>query len=150
MDTHTRMGRVRHENTPIEKTLRSAVWRRGARFRVHPSGLPGRPDFVSVSRKVAVFVDGCFWHGCPKCYVAPKERAPFWRAKIEYNRRRRERVRLELRSLGWTVLEVWGHEIEGDIDAVVERVTLALTNPVTTAARRTIRGHRERVTERKV
>lgn len=67
----------------------------------------GRPDFVFKSRKVAVFVDGCFWHGCPKCYRAPKSNRRFWRQKITRNRKRDLEVNRVLRSQGWKVVRFW-------------------------------------------
>ncbi|HPE13915.1 MAG: DNA mismatch endonuclease Vsr [Gemmatimonadetes bacterium] len=69
--------------------------------------LPGRPDFAWPKERVAVFVDGCFWHGCPKCYRPPKHNAAFWREKIETNRRRDRRVARQLRADGWSVLRIW-------------------------------------------
>lgn len=76
-------------------------------WRRHRADLPGRPDFAWPSRKVAVFVDGCFWHGCPRCYRAPSRNSAFWAAKVEANRRRDRRVSRQLRALGWRVLRVW-------------------------------------------
>jgi DNA mismatch endonuclease (patch repair protein) len=69
--------------------------------------LPGRPDFAWPHEKVAVFVDGCFWHGCPRCYVAPRHNAGFWRAKVDGNQRRDRRVARQLRAEGWSVHRVW-------------------------------------------
>ena len=75
-------------------------WRRHA-------PLPGRPDFVWPHERVAVFVDGCFWHGCPKCYRPPSKNTAFWRAKLESNRHRDRRVSRQLRAQGWKVLRIW-------------------------------------------
>jgi DNA mismatch endonuclease, patch repair protein len=111
MKTSERMSKVGHANTPIEIHLRKAVWQLGGRYRLHLSGVPGRPDFGSRVRKVAVFVDGCFWHGCPTCYVQPLQNPTFWKEKLAYNRRRRAAVLHELRSDHWTVVQVWGHDI---------------------------------------
>src|ERR1700686_5489548 len=61
--------------------------------------LPGRPDFVFRSRKVAVFIDGCFWHGCPRCYRLPEDNRPYWKAKVHSNRQRERRRPRKLRSL---------------------------------------------------
>ncbi|MES2304968.1 MAG: very short patch repair endonuclease [Gemmatimonadota bacterium] len=69
--------------------------------------LPGRPDFAWPGSKVAVFVDGCFWHGCPNCYQAPRHNPEFWKAKVEGNRRRDRRVARQLRACGWKVLRIW-------------------------------------------
>ena len=68
--------------------------------------LPGRPDFIFQRGKVAVFVDGCFWHGCPDCYRAPKSNQEFWRKKIEGNRRRDRRLARQLRLAGWCVIRI--------------------------------------------
>lgn len=79
-------------------------WRRGSK-------LQGRPDFVFPKLKTAVFVDGCFWHGCPKHATWPKTRAAFWLAKITGNKARDRRVNRELRAKGWKVVRVWEHEL---------------------------------------
>lgn len=79
-------------------------WRRGSR-------LPGRPDFVFPLVKTAVFVDGCFWHGCPKHGTKPKTRAAFWLAKISGNKARDRRVDRLLRAKGWRVVRVWEHAL---------------------------------------
>lgn len=69
--------------------------------------LPGKPDFAWRKEKVAVFVDGCFWHGCPRCYRAPRHNAAFWKAKVGGNRRRDRRADRQLRAMGWRVLRIW-------------------------------------------
>ena len=79
-------------------------WRRGSK-------LPGKPDLVFPKLKTAVFVDGCFWHGCPKHATWPKNRAAFWLAKIVGNKARDRRVNSALRKRGWTVVRVWEHEL---------------------------------------
>jgi len=76
--------------------------------------LPGRPDLVFLKERVAVFVDGCFWHGCPVHYVAPRTAIGFWRKKIEGNRERDRRNSRELRSRGWRVLRIWEHDLKRD------------------------------------
>ena len=68
--------------------------------------IPGRPDFSFRQQKVAVFVDGCFWHGCPRCFRLPKQNRAFWKAKIEGNRRRDRSVSGRLRRLGWKVVRI--------------------------------------------
>lgn len=73
--------------------------------------LPGRPDFVFPKRRVAVFVDGCFWHRCPKCYRAPATNAEFWEAKTLRNAARDREVARELRRRGWRVIRIREHEL---------------------------------------
>ena len=68
--------------------------------------LSGRPDFIFKRERVAIFVDGCFWHGCPDCYRAPKSNQEFWEQKVEGNRRRDRRVTRQLREAGWSVIRV--------------------------------------------
>lgn len=79
-------------------------WRRGAR-------LTGNPDFVFSKLRLAVFVDGCFWHGCPKHATWPKNNAEFWRKKLDGNRARDRRVDRELRKAGWRVVRIWEHAL---------------------------------------
>jgi DNA mismatch endonuclease (patch repair protein) len=79
-------------------------WRRGSK-------LPGKPDFIFPKMKTAVFVDGCFWHGCPKHATWPKARAAFWLAKLTGNKARDRRVNRLLRAKGWKVLRIWEHEL---------------------------------------
>lgn len=107
------MARVRQKGTQAELDLRSALHARGLRFRLQVALLskPRRVvDIVFPGRRVAVFVDGCFWHGCPLHATWPKENAEFWRAKIEANRARDADTDQRLGDLGWKVIRVWAHE----------------------------------------
>jgi DNA mismatch endonuclease (patch repair protein) len=100
-----------------------AGWRR------HQS-LPGRPDFTFKAERLVVFVDGCFWHGCPRCYKAPATNAAFWEEKLATNRRRDRRVSSALRARGWSVIRLWEHEL-GSLTALarVARKMKARQNP---------------------
>ena len=69
--------------------------------------IQGKPDFVFPKELLAIFVDGCFWHGCPKCYIKPKQNAKFWRDKIGGNKKRDQRVSRQLREKGWKVCRIW-------------------------------------------
>jgi DNA mismatch endonuclease (patch repair protein) len=99
------------KDTKPEILLRSALHRSGKRYRKHYNKLPGSPDIAFVSKRLAVFVDGCFWHGCPKCYKEPKTNTDFWRKKVQKNRDRAKIVNKDLNRDGWRVLRVWEHEI---------------------------------------
>jgi DNA mismatch endonuclease (patch repair protein) len=79
-------------------------WRRGSK-------LPGKPDFLFQKLKLAVFVDGCFWHGCPLHATQPAQNAEFWREKLGRNQARDRLVNRTLRARGWTVLRIWEHEL---------------------------------------
>jgi DNA mismatch endonuclease (patch repair protein) len=80
-------------------------------WRRHPK-LPGRPDFVFRSQKLAVFIDGCFWHGCPRCYRLPDDNRSYWQAKINGNRQRDRLRGRQLRNLGWRVIRFWEHSLK--------------------------------------
>lgn len=81
-------------------------------WRRHNRSLPGTPDFIFPENKIAIFVDGCFWHGCKKCFVPPKTNQRFWINKITDNRKRDKRVSNTLREKGWQVHRFWEHEIK--------------------------------------
>ena len=108
-----RMQAARQRDTAAEIALRSALHRMGLRFRVNVNliaGLRRRADVVFSSARVAVYVDGCFWHGCPIHGTWPKANAEFWRAKIETNRQRDADTNRRLTEAGWMVIRVWEHE----------------------------------------
>lgn len=84
---------------------------KGMRLRRHPK-MFGRPDFGSKSRKIAVFIDGCFWHCCPDHYRMPKSNVEFWRSKAERNRLRDLRVNEELSKQGYSVTRIWEHDLK--------------------------------------
>lgn len=105
------MSRVRTRDTAPELELRRALWAAGVRgWRLHPRRVFGRPDLAWLGRRVAVFVDGAFWHGHPDYYRG--QSGKFWDEKIERNRKRDERVTGELVDDGWTVLRFWDFEVE--------------------------------------
>ena len=81
-----------------------AGWRRAY-------SLCGKPDFVFPKLRVVIFVDGCFWHGCPRCYRRPASNTKYWDSKVSKNRQRDRKVRVTLRRCGWRVLRIWEHEL---------------------------------------
>jgi DNA mismatch endonuclease (patch repair protein) len=93
-------------------------WRRGWQ-------LPGKPDFVFPKYRLAVFVDGCFWHGCPRCYKEPKENTEYWREKIKRNVLRDRRIMLLLRKNGWRAMRFWEHSLKSD-NVVANRIKKAI------------------------
>jgi DNA mismatch endonuclease, patch repair protein len=107
------MSRLSRRDTAPEIALRSELHSRGLRFRVDRAPVPGlrsRADVVLGPAKVAVYVDGCFWHGCPEHGTMPKSNAEFWRSKLARNRERDAETDRRLRAQGWEVLRVWEHE----------------------------------------
>ena len=107
------MSRNRGRDTAPEMALRRLCWALGLRYRLN-SRLIGKPDFIFYREKIAVFVDGCFWHGCPIHYVAPATRGDFWKAKLEATRKRDAAVTANLRAAGWVVLRIWEHSLRTD------------------------------------
>lgn len=97
-------------DTGVEIALRRELHRRGLRFRVNYRGLPGTPDVAFTKARIAVFVDGCFWHSCPQHGTAPKNNASWWEAKLAGNVERDQRKDKDLLAMGWTPVHVWEHE----------------------------------------
>lgn len=107
------MKAVRRSDTPLELALRSALHRRGLRFRVHVrpvKELRRIADVVFTKARVAIFVDGCFWHGCPDHGVLPVANGDWWKKKIDLNKSRDAETTSALRAAGWEVVRIWGHE----------------------------------------
>lgn len=129
----------RRVNSIPERRLRSALHAAGLRYRVDlPIRLPGRrpirPDVVFTRRRIAVFVDGCFWHGCPEHGRAPKRNDDYWSAKLETNRRRDLEQTAALEADGWTVVRLWEHEpLDASLAAIEAAFVTAAARP---AARR--------------
>ncbi|MGO4156647.1 very short patch repair endonuclease [Cupriavidus sp. YAF13] len=124
-DASRRMAKVRQKGTGAEIALRREMYRIGLRYRVDYEVLknPRRvADVAFPGRMIAVFVDGCFWHGCPEHATWPKQNAEFWREKIETNRRRDADTNERLQSLGWTVLRFWSHEPPTKAARIVARM----------------------------
>ncbi|WP_050384040.1 very short patch repair endonuclease [Bradyrhizobium pachyrhizi] len=123
------MRRIRGRNTGPEMTVRRLLHALGYRYRLHARELPGKPDIVFRSRKVAVFVHGCFWHrhDCGLAYV-PKTRPEFWQRKFEGNITRDQRTRRELEVGGWRVVVVWECQLS-DMAALGRRLAREIGPP---------------------
>ena len=105
--------------------LRKCAWKAGLRYRLNYK-LPGKPDLVFVSAKVAVFVDGCFWHGCQKHSAIPQTNRAFWKKKIVRNMERDREVTEELIGLGWIVLRFWEHQVKDNPDECISKIKESL------------------------
>lgn len=120
------MSLVRTKDTASEQALRKALWAASLRYRLNLK-LPGKPDIGFPKQRLAVFVDGCFWHGCPLHYSLPKTNTEFWNQKYQENALRDIKVNRQLDALGWRVLRVWEHEIEEDLPAAVQKIRQVLS-----------------------
>lgn len=118
---HRCMSNVRNKNTSPELKLRRALWIAGLRYRIK-SNLPGDPDIVFPKKKLAIFVDGCFWHGCPIHGSSPKTNVDFWESKIQKNIQRDQLITHKLELEGWLVIRVWEHELKNNLDTIVEDI----------------------------
>ena len=111
--TRRRMRSVGQADTAAEVAIRRILWARGLRYRKDRKPLAmlrTKADLVLVGPRVAVYIDGCFWHGCPEHATWPKNNESFWRKKIETNMARDRRIDEELQAAGWLVVRVWEHE----------------------------------------
>ncbi len=105
-----RMSRIRSKNTQPEVTFRKMLFASGVRYRINVD-MEGTPDIVIPSRKLAIFIDGCFWHKCPTCYRPPHSNRDYWDRKIQGNVKRDRQVNRLLKSSGWKVIRLWEHRI---------------------------------------
>jgi len=108
------MSQIRGKNTNIEKIFRKHIRINGLKGFRNGQKTEGRPDFIFPKQKIAIFLDGCFWHGCPRCYSEPKTNKKFWRDKFISNKKRDTKVNLLLRKKGWKIKRFWEHRVKKD------------------------------------
>ena len=139
------MAAIRGEgNFSTEQRLRMCLVRAGLRgWLVRPQNLPGKPDFFFPVASLAVFVDGCFWHGCPNCSRIPKTRRPFWSLKIQRNQARDKKTTASLQARRVSVLRVWECQLRNDPHKAMRRITRALDRCVDHLSRAN-RRHQQR------
>lgn len=128
--THSRrMSAIRSSgNKTTERALRLGLVRAGVRgWQMNVRDLPGTPDFVFAHNQMAIFVDGCFWHGCAACSHAVKTNSAFWNAKIRRNKDRDMINTAALRAAGYRVLRIWEHAVVKDTARVVSQIIALLT-----------------------
>lgn len=117
------MSKVQRNSKP-EQVFRKALFRLGYRYSLNHRfrKLNFKPDLVMVSRKTCIFVDGCFWHKCPKCHKPPKSNKKYWIPKIDRNVERDRQQNRYLGKEGWSVVRIWEHEINKDLDKVIRKI----------------------------
>ncbi len=124
-----RFQRQQRRDTAPEMALRRALHARGLRYRVDAPVVPGlrrRADLLFPARRVAVFVDGCFWHSCPEHGNLPRANGAWWRDKLAANTARDRDTDARLTDASWTVVRVWEHEVRSDVRAAADRVESAV------------------------
>ncbi|MEM1338694.1 MAG: very short patch repair endonuclease [Bacteroidota bacterium] len=122
------MSANKDRGTKPEISLRRALWKNGIRgYRLNLKNLPGKPDLSFPSRKLAVFVNGCFWHRCPYCKLSlPKSNTDFWENKFKKNVARDKRKINDLKMIGWDTIAIWECEIKSDMNTCLEKIRKAI------------------------
>jgi len=115
------MASIRSKNTKVEWMLRKALWKDGLRYKIHYK-IIGNPDIVFPRNKVAVFIDGDFWHGYDWKKLKPKLKNKFWTDKIIRNMSRDKKVNFNLKKNGWKVIRIWEHKIRRDVNLCVQEI----------------------------
>ena len=124
-------------NKTTERRLRAALAQASiVGWRLHLGSILGRPDFFFSNRRLAVFVDGCFWHACPHCGHVPKNNSAYWQTKLNRNRERDRQTTQSLTAEGYRVLRFWEHEVQHDLQRCVRRIAGILMKRRTGANRR--------------
>jgi DNA mismatch endonuclease, patch repair protein len=136
------MSRIHGSDTGPERLLRSLLHKCGCRFRLRRVVERARPDMLFPARRVAVFVDGCFWHGCPEHYVRPRTREQFWDGKLAQNVARDRAQTARLEAAGWRVCRVWEHSVFAEPDETLSYVKRVLDGAASNSpAWRVVRVH---------
>jgi len=116
------MAKIKSKNTSPEILLRKLLWNQGKRFRIHDKTINGIPDISNKTRKILIFVDGCFWHGCEQCYISPKTNTEYWKRKFHRNKKRRKEILSVLTKQNWKIFQVWEHELKENPNKVMKKV----------------------------
>lgn len=125
------MSKIRNKDTQPEKLLRSSLFKKGFRYRIHKKGLPGRPDIVLPKYRTVIFIHGCFWHqheNCKGCFT-PKTRQEYWLPKLQANIDRDRKNISDLTNEGWKVIVVWECEIKQDLEKIISKLQRKLQIP---------------------
>lgn len=123
------MAQVRSQrNRSTEWRLRAYLVRAGVRgWRLTPHDIRGKPDLAFQDQRLLLFVDGCYWHGCPKCYRRPSSHTDYWDAKVRGNRARDRKTAAQLKRDGWRVLRIWEHQLSTS-ERVLAKIKAALVD----------------------
>ena len=115
------MSKVKSKNTELEISFRKKLWNKNHHYRLHYK-ITGKPDLVFVSKKVAVFIDSCFWHKCPLHHRQPNSNKDYWIPKLKRNEERAKEVNKILIKEGWKVVRIWEHEIKENKERCIKRI----------------------------
>lgn len=114
------MSRIKSSDSKIETSFRKELWKNGFRYRKNVNTYFGKPDIVLLKYKTVIFIDSCFWHGCPLHCRFPSSRKKYWDAKIARNKDRDKKVIEYYIKEGWKIFRIWEHEIQNDLVGCVK------------------------------
>ena len=117
------MSRIRSKWTLSERKIHNHLKGRKIKHTMHPE-IKGSPDILLKDSNTVVFIDGCFWHRCPKCFQDPKSNMEYWAPKIERNVKRDKENRKHLKRMGYKVVRIWEHEVKNDPHRCIEKILL--------------------------
>lgn len=122
------MSNIKGKDTSPEIVIRRLLYSKGIRgYRIHYP-LIGKPDIVFIRKRLVIFIDGCFWHKCPDCFITPKTRTEFWLEKINKNVARDSKINEKLTADGWNVLRFWEHEVRKNPEKIIEMIRYQIKN----------------------
>ncbi len=115
------MSRIRSKWTLPEKRIHNFLKGHKIKHEMHPK-IAGSPDIILKDKRIAIFIHGCFWHKCPRCFNKPRTKIEYWRPKLEKNAKRDKLSIKMLRNDGWRVIRLWEHEIKSDFEVVLKKI----------------------------
>jgi DNA mismatch endonuclease (patch repair protein) len=122
------MKQIRSKNTKLENSIASGLWKRGYRFRRNVKSLFGKPDIAIKKYHVVIFIDSCFWHGCPQHCRIPKSNRAYWENKINSNKKRDKEVSEYYIKKHWNLLRIWEHDIKDNYEKSLDLISKFIEN----------------------
>lgn len=116
------MSKIKSKDTTLEDKFIKAIWKRGLRYRKNVKNFPGKPDIYFLRKRLVVFLDSCFWHGCENHCRMPSSNIEYWQGKIERNRKRDKEVTRHYKNNEFKILRLWEHEIKENIEEAISKV----------------------------
>lgn len=114
------MSKIKSKETKLERDFRKILWKEGIRYRKNSPKHFGKPDIVIASKKIVIFIDSCFWHGCKKHCRIPEANHNYWVDKINYNKKRDKLVNDYYKKSDWHIIRIWEHNIKNNSDKIIK------------------------------
>lgn len=116
------MRAIKGKDSEMELHFRKELRKKGLRFKTNVARLAGKPDVAFIKKRVAVFLDSCFWHGCPRHCRLPAANGKYWKVKIARNKKRDRAVNVTYRKAGWRIERFWEHELKKDPEKAIAKI----------------------------